>query len=698
MRPELVIIDSIEDLNNLTVYLKDKEIVSYDTETTGLTKRDKVIGFSICAEENKAFYIILEEWDKSTQTLLPKPYLLEARNLLLSLQSKQLIMHNAIFDCMITEAYFKISLINNLHTDTMVLAHLLDENRRVGLKELAAIYFGKSSNNEAVEMKASITNNGGQTTKTCYELYKADSHLIAKYGAQDALLTYKLFLKLVLELYEQQLEVFFYEDESMPLLKGPSYELNTTGLAVDNNYRLELEKTLVAECEEAKAFVYKEIDARVKPKYPGTNKKNTFNINAAQQMAWLLFGEYQLEFGTLTKGGKTVCKAMGLRLPYSKGAKSDFIAACNNRKGEIYQPEAIINGIKKAAKRVKDPWAYIACDKKTLVKFSAKYKWIERLLEYKKKDKLLNTYVRGIEQFIHYGVIQPSFLQHGTKTGRYSSRNPNLQNLPRDDKRVKACFIARPGKVFVGADYSQLEPRVFAFYSKDERLMSAFDGTSDFYSVVGIEVYDKHDATPQKEGSKDAFGVKYKQLRDLSKVIALASAYGATPHQLAPTTGKSIEDTAEDIQKYFERFAGVKTMMLEAHELVKKQGYVTNLFGRPRRLPEATKIDKMFGKQDHWDLPYEARKLLNMACNARIQGTGGSLINRASIRYCNNRDKLNLIAPIVCQVHDFLAVECDMSDIETISLLLQDAMENTNQLNGVPLEAKPKSGTKLSQI
>jgi len=228
--------------------------------------------------------------------------------------------------------------------------------------------------------------------------------------------------------------------------------------------------------------------------------------------------------------------------------------------------------------------------------------------------------------------------------------------------------------------------------------MSAFDGTSDFYSVVGIEVYDKQDATPQKEGSPDAFGVKYKQLRDLSKVIALAAAYGATPNQLAPTTGKSVENTTEDIVKYFERFAGVKTMMLEAHELVKKQGYVTNLFGRPRRLPEAKSIDKLYGRQDHWDLPYEARKLLNMACNARIQGTGGSLINRASIRYCNNRNELGIKAPIVCQVHDFLAVECDITDSETVSLLLQDAMENTNVLEGVPLEAKPKTGSKLSEI
>ena len=144
----------------------------------------------------------------------------------------------------------------------------------------------------------------------------------------------------------------------------------------------------------------------------------------------------------------------------------------------------------------------------------------------------------------------------------------------------------------MGADYSQLEPRVFAYYSQDQRLMEAFNGEDDFYSVIGMGVYGKTDCVPRKEGSPDAFGIKYKKLRDLSKVIALASTYGATAHQLAPTTGKSVEDTQEDIDSYFERFPGVRTMMLEAHALTKKDGYVTNLFGRMRRMPEAKKIGR----------------------------------------------------------------------------------------------------------
>ncbi len=698
MKTQLIVIDTIEGIKELQAYLSDKEYIAVDTETTGLTARDQVIGFSVCAEEDKAYYVIIAKWHNNTlEYNHDSEYQEQVIHTLKSLNSKALIMHNGVFDCMMIESNFKISLINSLHTDTMILAHLLDENRRVGLKELATLYFGEDSTIEQKEMEASVLANGGQLTKDKYDLYKGDPYLIGKYGAKDTLLTLKLFYQLVGELHDQGLDKFFYEDESMPLLRGPTYQLNTTGMNVDLNRLATLKSTLKAECLEARDFIYTEIHNHIKDKYPGTNKKNTFNIGASQQLSWLLFGQLKLEFSTLTKVGKTVCRALGLRLPYIRVAKRDFIAICQNSVGEVYEPESKINGKIKKAKKIKEPWAYIAADKGTIKKLAYKYKWIEVLLEYQHKTKLLNTYVEGIEERVQYGTITSSYLQHGTLTGRYASRNPNLMNLPRNDQRVKECFVARPGKVFVSADYSQLEPRTFAFYSQDPRLMSAFDGTSDFYSVVGMEVYEKYDCTPQKDGSKDAFGVKYKILRDLSKVIALASAYGATPNQLAPTTGKSIDDTTSDMEKYFERFAGVRTMMLEAHDLAKEHGFVTNHFGRIRRIPEAKRITKLYGKVDHWELPYEARKLLNMACNFRIQSTGASIINRAAIRFYNDCKRLEIDCRLVSQIHDELVIECNEQDAENVSLLLQNAMENTNHLEGVPLEAIPRITKNLAK-
>lgn len=694
---KLSVIDNSEGILNLIQYLEDKDLVSYDCETTGLTKEAKVIGFSVCASEDEAFYVILWKWSVEEKKLISTGVEEDAKDLLLRLTNKSLIMHNAIFDCQMALLNFKIDLMPALHTDTMILAHLLNENRRVGLKELGQQYFGGDSVKEMIEMRKSIQANGGSLTRDNYELYKADADLIGYYGAKDTLLTYKLFLELVPELYEQGLDKFFYEEESMPLLKGPTYELNINGLKVDVEGLTSLKKQLEAECLEAKDFIYEEIKEHIKEKYPGTNKRNQFNIGSSNHLSWLFFSKLGFDFGRLTDGGKEVCKSLGLRIPYTNGAKRDFIHRCQEAKDSIHSPEGIINGKKVRAKKVKEPWTYIQVDKATLQTLAGKRKWIERLLEYKRKLKILNTYVTGLEERIHYGTISPSFLQHGTTSGRYSSRNPNFQNLPRDDKRVKGIITARPGKVFVGADYSQLEPRVFAYFSNDKRLQNAFQSSEDFYSVIGQGVYGKYDCTPTKEG-ENAFGVKYKKLRDMTKAFALAAVYGATPARLANITGKSMDDVRSDLENYFEEFPDVAKFMKECHKIAKESGMVKSLFGRPRRMPEAKRFDKIYGTVEHDELPYEARNILNLSVNHTIQSTGASIVNRSAIKLYDNLKEAGISAKFVCQVHDSLILECDEKDAENVAILLQDAMENTVELPGVKLEAVPKVGKTLADV
>jgi len=694
----LNIIDTVEGVEALRAKLADATFVALDTETTGLDDGAEVIGLSICADAEEAYYIILRAWNSQEAKLEFSAFVVAScRVLVESLVGKSLIMHNSVFDCRMVQSNFGVDLMPSVHTDTMILAHLLDENRRVGLKELAASMYGETSTAEAVLMKESVIRNGGAWTAANKEMYKADARLMAEYGAKDALLTYKLFVDLVPQLFDQGLDKFFYEDESMPLLRGPTYQLNTTGCKVDLEALTTLKKTLEAECAEAKSFIYSEIAQAIAQDYPGTTKKNTFNIGAPAQLSWLLYGKLELEFDRLTEAGREVCRAVGLKLPYTRVAKRDFIARCKHHVGATYQPE--VKGNKPAkAKKIRAPWGYIAVDKRALGKLAPKLKWVERLLEYQRKMKLLSTYVKGIEERTKYGIIRPSFLQHGTTSGRYASRDPNFQNLPRDDKRIKHCVRARPGRLFVGADYSQLEPRVFAYFSGDERLVRAFSGDTDFYSTIGMEVYDKTDCTPHKEGSPDAFGVKYKKLRDFSKVIALASTYGATAHQLAPTTGKSIEDTQRDIDSYFERFPGVRQMMLDSHAMAKKDGQVANLFGRPRRMPDAKRIPRLYGNLPHGELPYDARNLLNLSVNHRIQSTAASIVNRAAILFLNLCDEAEIKARIVLQVHDSLVAECEEADAESVSMILQHAMETAVELPGVALEAKPKIGQTLADV
>jgi DNA polymerase-1 len=702
----LITIRDQSGVDQLLEHLKDKEFVAFDTETTGTDYNGSaIIGYSISAEVDVGYYVILSYWDAKAQALAHLDTRLSAADVMSALASKKLIMHNAVFDCAMVEGNFNVCLMPSVHTDTMIASHLLNENRPNGLKDRALELYGEDATEEQRAMKESVHANGGQLTRSCYELYKADPDLLAKYGAKDAILTLKLFYNDTPAVYDEELDTFVYDEESMPLLRGPTYDLNTTGLLVDATGLQNLKGQLEAECLDAKSFVYKEIAPAVAKKYPATGKTNVFNIGSSKQLAWLLFFQLGNDFNTLTKGGKELCKALGMKLPYTGRARREFIETVIDNKGRVWAEPKWNPKTKKmsGAKKVQDPWNYLACGKESLQKVVDKYKWAERLLEYSKNMKLLNTYAIGIQTRMRYNVIHPSFLQHGTTSGRYSSNSPNFQNLPREDKRIKSCVIARPGKVFVGADYSQLEPRVFASMSQDPALMACFASGEDFYSVIGAAVFGKTGCSLVKD-DKNSFAKLYPRLRDQAKVLALATPYGRLAFQQATAMGIPTEEAEMLISRYFDEYPKVELMMLESHEQVKKHGVVYNLFGRPRRIPDAMNIVNLYGNIPHHELPYQARTLLNLAMNHRVQSTGASIMNRAAIACWNMIHTLAKEDPnwnevkIVMQIHDEMILEGPESLGESMAIVLKDAMENTTELPGVALIAEPKIGRSLADL
>lgn len=702
----LIVIDTEEGIRQLTETFKDAEFIAYDTETTDTTYDAQVIGFSVAADVSIGYYVILKYWDVDQQKLIDLGLMEAAKAFIRTLVGKSLVMQNAGFDCEKTNYNFGVELMPNVHTDVMLLAHLLDENRSVGLKQLATAIYGENEAVEQAEMKASVHKNGGVLTKKVYELYKADKDLIARYGAKDAILTLKLFYHLVPQLFEEGLDKFFYEEETMLLLRGPTYDMNTTGLRVDADRLQKLKLTLQGDIAEARAFIHAEIAAHIKDEYPGTSKAKIFNIASTDMLSWLLFEKLQNEFNTLTESGRDVCNILGVKKPYNASDKREFIYACTPRVGEVYVPATVNEetGKRTNAKKIRNPWTYMSCGKETIAKFAQKYKWCAKLLELKKNEKLLSTYVEGIQGKMRYNVIRPQFLQHGTTSGRYSSKSPNFQNLPRDDKRVKACIVPRPGNVFVGGDESQLEPRVFASQSGDERLQTSFASDDDFYSVAGIETFEKFDCVPKKDGAINAFGVKYPALRQVSKVVVLASTYGANGYQLAPKTGKTSRETQEIIDLYFEKFPKVKEFQLRCHKQAMTEGKVYSLFGRPRRIPDAKMIPELFGDTEHSELPYEWRNILNLAVNHPVQSTGASIVNRSAIAAWHKCRELEAIDPAwakvkqILQVHDSLVLEGPEHLAESMADVLKWAMETTVELPGVKLEAIPMIGYSLAEV
>ena len=703
----LKILKTSESLKELKTYLADKDFIALDVETTGVIKDSVIIGFSVASEIDLGFYVITHYWDVGTQTLLTTEVSKEdVIDFMKSLIGKNLIGQNFGFDAAMIEDNYGVNLMPSLHTDTLVLGHLLNENRLNGLKERGVELYGEDARAEQNAMKESVAKNGGQMTKTCYELYKADADLIAQYGAKDAILTLKVFYNDVPILFEEGLDKFFYEDETMPLLRGPTYDMNRTGLRIDPTALQDLKSTLIAECAEKKSFILKEIEKDVKAKYPGTSKAKTFNIGSGQMLSWLLFVQLGNDFNLLTKGGKELCKALDLKLPYAWKDKAAFIDTVKNLKGQLWRDAAYNRKTKKMGRpaKVADYWTYFSCGKETLTKLAGKYKWVQARLDYAKSLKLLNTYVEGIQEKTKYGIVRPSFIQHGTTSGRYSCKAPNFQNLPRDDKRIKACIIARPGKVFVGADHSQLEPRCFASISGDERLKNCFATGDDFYSVIGTEVFNKTDCTLKKADKKNGFAAKYPHLRDISKVVGLSATYGTTAPKMSSVIGKSIEDTQLVIDNYFESFPDVKKFQLDTHAQVKSEGVVRNIFGRPRRMPQALTITEIYGKTPHKELPYAIRNILNLAVNHIIQSSGASIMNRGAIMVWKLIQELTITdqrwteVKVVMQCHDSLILEGPTELAEDMSTILKHGMENACSLPGVALEAEPKIGNNLAEV
>ncbi len=699
---DLRIIDNTKQLAEALCYLLDKDFVSYDTETTGLLRTDACIGISFCAEPNVAYYIVLKAWDPEIKSLVDIIPYAEVKGILNVLSTKQLLMHNAIFDSIRTKLDFGIDLIQAVHTDTAILGHLLDENRSNKLKDLAVSIFGQSSKQEQEEMHVSIKANGGTLTKKKYELYKADSYLIAKYGAKDALLTFNLFHVLIEDLYAQNLQDFFFE-ESMPLLRGPTFDLNFIGLKIDPNALTKLKLELQANMAELHSSILTEIHPYVKDLYPGTTKKNTFNIGSNEQLSWLLFHKLGQDMGTLTDVGKDICSFLGLKLPYSVVAKRDFIRASEAAKGKVYVPEGYDHKKKKVirAKKINNWWKYTQCDKELLTTYAKRYKWVAKLLEYKKESKLLTTYVEGIQSKMLYNVIYPSFNQMGTTSGRYSSSQPNFQNLPREDKRIKSCIVARPGKVFVGADEEQLEPRVFSSISEDETLTGSFAKGEDFYAVVGMPVFGIFGCSLFKS-DENSFAKKYPKERDRAKVFGLATPYGRLASVQAQAMHIHKEEAQQLIDRYFEEYPKVKEMMLDSHRQAKEHGIVYSLFGRPRRIPAAQDIDEIYGNAQHANLPYDARNLLNLAMNHRVQSTAASIVNRASIAFHKKIIELGISNPawnevkLVLQIHDQLIAEVPEKLQHEVCTILQNCMENAVTLPKVKLVAIPVVSTTIA--
>ena len=320
----------------------------------------------------------------------------------------------------------------------------------------------------------------------------------------------------------------------------------------------------------------------------------------------------------------------------------------------------------KAGKKTKTGYA---TDVDTLEKIKNEHPIIEKVLEYRTLMKLNSTYVEGMLPYINEKTnrIHSYFHQTVTATGRISSTEPNLQNIPTRyelGKKLRKVFKPEENKVFIDADYSQIELRVLAHISQDETMIDAFKNGEDIHKQAASKVLQ----IPIEEVTKEE--------RSKAKAVNFGIVYGISDFGLSEQLGISRKQAKEYIEQYLEKYKGIDLFMKDIVESAKNKGYVETIFKRRRYIDELKSSNYMireFGKR--------------AAMNTPIQGTAADIMKIAMINLDKKIRKENIDAKIVLQVHDELILEVNKNDVEKASNILKECMENAVKLT-VPLEVE----------
>ena len=299
---------------------------------------------------------------------------------------------------------------------------------------------------------------------------------------------------------------------------------------------------------------------------------------------------------------------------------------------------------------------------------------IEKILEYRQLVKLNSTYVEGLKPYINPKTkrIHSFFHQTITATGRISSTEPNLQNIPTRfelGKRVRKAFKPEEGKVYIDADYSQIELRVLAHISKDEHMINAFKNNEDIHKQAASKVF----KTPIEEVTKEQ--------RSDAKAVNFGIVYGISDFGLGEQLGISRKKAKKYIEDYLNEYPGIKKFMEDIIEKAKEQGYVETLFNRRRYIPELQSKNYMvrqFGTR--------------VAMNTPIQGTAADIMKIAMLKVNKELQKRELKSKIILQVHDEMMIEALENEKEEVKEILKTSMENAIKLD-VPLIAEISEAT-----
>ncbi len=428
---------------------------------------------------------------------------------------------------------------------------------------------------------------------------------VAQYGAEDADVAYRLYQAFQPRIDDDPSKKVFYHID-MPLVPILG-RMEEAGVKLDCNYLQDLSKQLT-----------KRQDQLIKAIYEAAGQE--FNINSPSQLSVILFDKLQLNPPT---GGPDIKKTK--------------------------------TGISTAASE--------------LEKLRGLHPIIELLFEYRELTKLLSTYIDVLPKMVDANQrLHTSYNQTVAATGRLSSTDPNLQNIPirtEIGRQIRKAFIAEKGKQLVSIDYSQIELRIVAELAKDKALIKIFKEGRDIHQEVA-----------------DTLGVD----RRVGKTLNFAVLYGQGPYSTAGQLGISMNQAREYIDRYFKTYAGVRRFLDDVLKLAKREGYVESLFSRRRYIPEIN--------SSNFAVRAGAERI---AMNMPIQGTAADLMKMAMINIVDAEILPSHQAEMLLQVHDELVFEVPTTEVETFSQKAKQIMETVTELS-VPLVAEVKIGDNWGEM
>lgn len=668
--------------------------IALDTETTGLDVfTEQVVGFSIFTEGIKAAYIPLRHLSRFTGKIdTAQPKIEEVVEVLKELKPTTTIdFANAQFDLLMMKYSLGVDYIENPRNDALIAARLLDTERKAGNRNLKALHADYCSHSTRGPRFGELFP-AGQFNLCPFSLGYT-------YAARDAEMTWELMDYLNDWLDREPPLRKVYDEIEMPLIPV-LIRMRERGVLVDQAKRVELTHKYQKLMEEAE-IKFEQLYAPYIPKIRQYQQSPDFRKPKGRI-------ELPVKIGSDDQIKILFWKIMNL--PHDPSNTSVDAAACSKTNSEIAKV----------------------------------------LLEYRACKKLLSTYLEGLEKHIRPdGRVRGSIRQIGADTGRTSSVDPNLQNIPSRNKEIRQIYIASPGYALISCDYSGQEPRLTASLCRDEKMIQTYVSGQDLYSMIAAVAFNVPYEDCREEKPDGSYYAEGKWRRSQAKTIVLGICYGRQIPSIAEQLGCSVDKAKEIYDKVTTAFPGLLAAQNEAAEQAHTLGYVTTLWGRRRHLsamkhddyefeyapgcnpdfdpfnPDLDALDNKVPESIAKDLLSQISKIkwykdkqsfianlrsergiivhdysrirndVSRKClNARIQGSAADMSKLAMIAVDNDPRLRALDCHLELMVHDELICEAPKQNIHEVVPIIQELMQNVASELPVPF----KSDAEVSEV